>query len=384
MINILYLHAGSEMYGADKVLLELVTKLDKNKFHPIVVLPSKGKLSIELRKNNIETYVIEYPILRRKYFNLNGIIKYVKNYKTSVVNICKLVKGKKIHLIHVNTLAVLEGISLRRKLKVPLIWHIHEIIEKPKVIFKLTSFLVGRFSDEIVAVSNAVKKHLIDSKLVPKEKVNVIYNGIDNKVFYPEQNNDYLFQELNIPKNSIRIGMIGRVNAWKGQNDFLSAVSPLLEKYPNLYALIVGGVFEGEEWRMKQLTEIVEKDSNADRIRILGFRDDTSYLHNFFDVFMLPSTNPDPLPTVVLEAMACGKPVVGYRHGGIVEMVKDHENGLLADPLNAKALENLSDILIGDKQMRTEFGKNSLKRENEFFSMDSFIKKFSYLYMKLG
>jgi len=66
-----------------------------------------------------------------------------------------------------------------------------------------------------------------------------------------------------------------------------------------------------------------------------------------FDIFALPSTNPDPLPTVVLESMACGKPVVGYRHGGVCEMVKEGENGLLATPNQpaelSKAIQELAD-----------------------------------------
>lgn len=372
------------MYGADKVLLELVTGLDKKKFHPIVVLPSKGKLSAALEKIKIETYVVEYPILRRKYFNWKGIIKYIRNYKIGVSKIYKLVKNKKIRLIHINTIAVLEGISLRKKLRVPMVWHIHEIIQSPKIIFKITSFLVGKFSDKVVAVSKSVEGHLISSKLVNPNKISVIYNGIDNKVFYPNLKKDYLFRELNIPKNSIRVGMIGRVNSWKGQNDFLNAVSPLLKIYPNLYAIMVGGVFQGEEWRMKQLISSARRDSNKERIRVLNFREDTPNLYNFFDIFVLPSTNPDPLPTVVLEAMACGKPVVGYRHGGITEMVDENKNGFLATPTKYKELECLLNSLVNNTKMREEFGNNALKKEKEYFSLNSYIQNFSRLYLKLS
>lgn len=384
MINILYLHAGSEMYGADKVLLELVTNLDKKIFHPIVILPSTGRLSKAMKAANIEIYVIDYPILRRKYFNPKGILKYVKNYRMAVTKICKLVKNKKIRLIHINTIAVLEGIYLRKKLKVPLIWHIHEIIERPQIIFKITSFLVGRFSDKIVAVSEAVEEHLINSNLVPKKKIRVIYNGINNDLFHPGVGTGYLFQELDIPKDSMRVGMVGRVNAWKGQNDFVKAMSPLLGKHHNLYVILVGGVFDGEEWRMNQLVETVNNDANSNHFRILDFREDTSNMYNFFDAFVLPSTSPDPLPTVVLEAMACGKPIIGYKHGGIKEMVKNNENGLLAAPGNIDELGRFVDMLISNKELRDEFGANSLKRETKKFSMSAYIQNFSKLYMEFS
>ena len=107
MKNILYLHAGAEMYGADKILLELVSGLDSKKFHPIVVLPEHGILEKKLKEKNIETYVVPYPILRRKYFNIRGIWQYINSYYSSSRKIEKLIKKKNINLIHVNTSAVL-------------------------------------------------------------------------------------------------------------------------------------------------------------------------------------------------------------------------------------------------------------------------------------
>ena len=82
MKTILYLHAGAEMYGADKILLELVTGLDKTKFRPIVVLPTDGVLREKLESAGIKVHVISYPILRRKYFNPKGIVNYLSSYQS--------------------------------------------------------------------------------------------------------------------------------------------------------------------------------------------------------------------------------------------------------------------------------------------------------------
>lgn len=383
MINILYLHAGSEMYGADKVLLELVTRLDKQIFHPIVVLPSEGVLAVELRKNKIEVHVISYPILRRKYFNIKGIVGYISEYFKATNKIYRLVKNSNISLIHVNTVAVLEGIILKRRLRVPLVWHVHEIITTPNIVYKVTSSLIGKFADQIVAVSKAVAQHLIDSGKVDKSKIKVIYNGVDNSVFNPKVSTDYLFDEFNVSRDSIRVGMIGRVNAWKGQTDFLSATVPLLESNPNLYLFLVGGVFAGEEQRMIELKKMISEIPHHNRIVLSEFRDDTPNLHNFFDIFVLPSTRPDPLPTVVLESMASGKPVVGYRHGGITEMVKENYNGLLVTPKQSELLGKAVEQLIDDEKQRTSMGRKSLRRQMECFSLKSYISNFSQLYFKL-
>ena len=378
MKNILYLHAGAEKYGADKILLELVTGLDKSKFHPIVVLPNDGILKDKLIENGIETYVVHYPILRRKYFNLKGIINYGLSYFGKSNEIVKLLKNKKIDIIHANTTAVLEGIYLKKKLKCKLIWHVHEIILKPAIINKIISYLIGRYADKCVAVSKAVKKHLIDSKFVDEDKVEVIYNGVDTERFNPNVENKYLYKEWNIPNEAIKVGMIGRVNAWKGQNDFLDAAEGLLKKYSNLYIFIVGSAFAGEEWRVDELKKKIADSKNRDRIVFSEFRTDTPEIHSFFDVLVLPSTNPDPLPTVVLEAMGCGTPVVGYNHGGVTEMVVSGETGLLAEVKNSKDLERkIQQVLESDYRL---MGQKAHDRAVKNFSEHSFISNFSKVY----
>ncbi len=378
MKNILYLHAGAEMYGADKILLELVTGLDKSKFHPIVVLPNDGILKDKLIENGIETYVVHYPILRRKYFNLKGIINYGLNYFGKSNEIVKLLKNKRVDIIHANTTAVLEGIYLKKKLKCKLVWHVHEIILKPAIINKTISYLIGKYADKCVAVSKAVKKHLIDSKFIDENKVEVIYNGVDTERFNPNVENKYLYKEWNIPDEAIKVGMIGRVNAWKGQNDFLDAAERLLKKYSNLYIFIVGSAFAGEEWRVDELKKKIADSKNKDRIIFSEFRTDTPEIHSFFDVLVLPSTNPDPLPTVVLEAMGCGTPVVGYNHGGVTEMVINGETGLLAEVKNSKDLgKKIQQVLESDYRL---MGQKARDRAVKNFSEYSFISNFSKVY----
>lgn len=379
MKNILYLHAGAEMYGADKILLELVSGLDKKEFHPIVVLPNEGVLKSKLEENGIETHVISYPILRRKFFNPKGILEYGTTYFKQCKKIIELLKNRKIDIIHVNTTAVLEGIYLKKKLKCKLVWHVHEIILRPKIVSNVISFLVGKYADVCVAVSKAVKNHLVDSGFVKDKQVKVIYNGVDSEKFNPNVDSEYLYNEWDVPKDAIKVGMIGRVNAWKGQNDFLDSTEKLLKKYTKLYLFIVGSAFAGEEWRVEELKAKINRIENHNRIIFSEFRVDTPAIHTFFDVLVLPSTNPDPLPTVVLEAMSSGTPVIGYRHGGVTEMVIDGTTGTFADVNNVVSLENKIDEIIS-KQNYINMGINARKRILTNFSEVAFINNFSNLY----
>ena len=379
MKRILYLHAGAEMYGADKVLLELIKGLDSKEFEAHVILPNDGVLVEALRQVGAQVSVLDYPILRRKYFNPKGIADYIRSYNFYAKQIALYAREHSIDMVHNNTAAVLEGIYLKRKLKLPLIWHVHEIIVKPKAISDFINMLMGRYADKIVTVSQAVANHIKQSPFIKDSQVEVIYNGVDNAVYYPMDASS-IREKFDIAQDALVIGMIGRVNAIKGQNDFIEAVEPLLEKNEQAVAFLAGGVFPGEEWRLEELDKRIASSSVVSQIHRIDYYDKTSELYNMFDIFVLPSIKPDSLPTVVLEAMACSKPVVGYNNGGIAEMVVDDKSGCLAKPNRPQELSNAISLLLDSSEKREKFGRVGYQRQKELFSLESYIKNFSELY----
>lgn len=383
MINILFLHAGAEMYGADKVMLDLIRNLDKNLFSSHVILPCDGVLVDAMKKEGISVEVIPYPIMRRKYFNPKGIIQYGIGLIKYSKQITKIAKERHIDIVHTNTAATLEGCFVSKKLKIPQLWSIHEIIVSPKLMFNLTSKWISKFASITITDSSAVKKHLMTSGRFIDNDIHVIYNGVDANRFKPENDSAYLRRELNIPEKARIIGMMGRVNSWKGQGDFLKAANIVMEKFPDVYTVFVGAAFEGEEWREKELADAIAQSPYKERIINQGYRTDSEGIYKLYDVFVLPSTNPDPLPTVVLEAMATGKPVVGYRHGGVCEMVADGENGLLADVREPSDLADKIIRLLDNDELRRKMGEVSRKRLLEMFSIESYIENYSNEYKRL-
>lgn len=99
MANILFLHAGAEMYGADKVMLDLIKRLDKTKYTPFVILPTSGVLVEALRESGVSVTVMPYPIMRRKYFNIKGIFQYSFTLVKYTKKIIKFAKDNNIKLI---------------------------------------------------------------------------------------------------------------------------------------------------------------------------------------------------------------------------------------------------------------------------------------------
>ena len=382
MKRILYLHAGAEMYGADKVLLELIKGLDSKEFEAHVILPNDGVLVEALRQVGAKVSVLDYPILRRKYFNPKGIADYIRSYNFYAKQIALYAREHSIDMVHNNTAAVLEGIYLKRKFKLPLIWHVHEIIVKPKAISDFINMLMGRYADKIVTVSQAVANHIKQSPFIKDSQVKVIYNGVDNTVYYPMDASS-IREKFDIAQDALVIGMIGRVNAIKGQNDFIEAVEPLLEKNEQAVAFLAGGVFPGEEWRLEELDKRIASSSVVSQIHRIDYYDKTSELYNMFDIFVLPSIKPDSLPTVVLEAMACSKPVVGYNNGGIAEMVVDDKSGCLVKPNRPQELSKAISLLLDSSEKREKFGRVGYQRQKELFSLESYIKNFSEFYDNL-
>lgn len=383
MINILFLHAGAEMYGADKVMLDLIRRLDKTKYKPYVVLPTNGVLVDALKKENIDVSVLPYPIMRRKYFNFKGIAQYGAGLIKYGNQLVRFAKKHSIDVVHTNTAAVQEGSIVARKLHIPQLWSVHEIIVSPNVMFKFTSRTIAKNSAITITDSQAVKDHLLESGYFKDNAIKVIYNGVDANRFNPGNDSSYLRKEWNIPEDAMVVGMMGRVNSWKGQKDFLKAANILLAEHSNMYAVLVGAAFAGEEWREKELADEISKSPYKDRIVNVGYRTDSEGIYKLYDIFVLPSTNPDPLPTVVLEAMATGKPVVGYRHGGVCEMVKEGYNGLLAEVRNPTDLAKKIDTLLSNEELRKTMGKHSRDRLLENFSIESYVKNYSDEYARL-
>lgn len=240
--------------------------------------------------------------------------------------------------------------------KAKLVWHVHEIITHTKIAYQLTSFLVGEFSTNIIAVSKQVKKHLIDSKRVKQNQVQVIYNGIDTEKFQLHEVKKKLYKEFDIQPSNLVLGMIGRLNAWKGQLTLLEAMIPLLKMNSNLRLMFVGGVFESETHFRDKLKTAIHASGVASQIVLK----DMSDVYQLFDVFCLPSTSPDPLPTVVLEAMASGKPIIGLNHGGVTEKVVEGVNGYLADPVKVNSMSENINRLVTDKELIIKMGNASV------------------------
>ncbi|RZJ80635.1 MAG: glycosyltransferase family 1 protein, partial [Flavobacterium sp.] len=131
-MNILILGASSDLYGGSKILAIVANILQKGKHKPIVVVSEHGELIGELNRLGVEVRIVRLGILRRKYFSVPGILNRIKVNRSAWKALGKLIDEEKIDVVYSNTTGVLIGAFLAKKKNIKHIWHIHEIITKPK------------------------------------------------------------------------------------------------------------------------------------------------------------------------------------------------------------------------------------------------------------
>lgn len=379
MKNILYLHTGAELYGADVILLELLKGLDRSKYNPYVILPNNGPLVNEIKKLNINVLVKDYPILRRQFFTPLGIIKYLGSLILSLIWMSRFISKNHIDIIQSNTLAVLEGGFLHIIRRKPHIWHVHEIIKSPNFLRVFYRRFVPVACTKVLCVSKAVKNNLSSKNKKHNNKLVVVHNGINIEKFKPFKDNN-IREELNLSGDEILVGMIGRVNNIKGQGFLLDVAREICNKHDNVSFLMVGDAFSGQEKLMEDLVEASKCPSLKGKVYIEGFRKDTPSIYNNLDIFVLPSIKPDSFPTVVLEAMSTGLPIVANVTGGVKEMVKDSVNGFLISDIDRSKMAKKLNTLIENTELRDRFGKMSRKIIEENFTSQVFHKKINRLY----
>jgi glycosyltransferase involved in cell wall biosynthesis len=343
--NILYVENFGDIIGGGQVsLLGLLDKLDKDKFRPIVVCPSDGSLSKKLRNSNINTHIIKMQSLRRlNFFNFYGSVSRLRE---PLIN-------EQIDLVHANgsRAAVYAGIAARRE-KIPLVWHVR-IADRDIL---LDRFLAG-LSTQIIAISEAVAKrfswmHDIESK------VKTVYNGIDLEKFNPSLSGINIKSEFKLSLTTPLIGTVGRLDWYKGHKYLLKAARIVVDNVPECQFLIVG---EGE--KRKELEGLSDKLNLNNNVIFTGYREDIPEILASLDLFVLPSVS-EGLGRSIIEAMAMGKAVVATNAGGIPEVVKDGQTGILVPAKNEHKIAEAILELIRDKDRMTKmglFGRELLK-----------------------
>jgi len=235
-----------------------------------------------------------------------------------------------------------------------------------------------RFYRRIVCVSEDLLQSCVNAG-VPSARCVLVENAIDTTVYASMNNPHVKFhrEHIQLPDNCYVIGSVGRLSEEKGFNFLIDAVDRLITGGHNIALVIVGeGAARGD------LEAQIQRLQLADRVHLVGYQSNTIDLYRTMDLFVLASLR-EGLPNALLEAMAMQVPVVVTRVGGIPQVIRDHENGVLVEPGDAKVLANAMREMIVNRDRATEMARRARETVEQNYSFEYRMDKMVQLYAEL-
>jgi glycosyltransferase involved in cell wall biosynthesis len=348
---------GFMLGGGEKSFLDLISHLPKS-WEVLAIVPEEGELSGLLSQNRIDTEAINLPSI--KPWNVLNILTSLKNY-------FNLFHKFRPALIYANgSRAAFYGGLTGRILRIPVIWHCR--IADPDIYLDP---LLCRLSTRIIANSQATAKRF---KPHFQHKVRTIYNGIDIGWLQDEavQKPDFIQHDWKV------ILVIARISKSKRHDLALSAFEKIATSDPKFHLVCIGAEDQLDSEGYNYLMKSTKLSRFSDRVHWIGQVADVRPWYRSADILLFPSEN-EAFGRVVVEAMACGIPVVATRSGGVPEIITDGQDGLLVPVGNSDEMAKAMLQIISNRPLRDKIIQNDKQRANDF-SLDTHVKKMEMVF----
>lgn len=252
------------------------------------------------------------------------------------------------------------------------------IVASRRVDFRLQKNAFSRWKNNRVDVwiaASQVIAGMLEHDGIPAQKIHVVHEGVSISKIDRVDNVD-AHAAFFLPHNAPIIGNVAALVPHKGQKHLIAAAARVVREVPDARFVILG---EGE---LRETLERQIKDLGLERHVILaGFRPDVIGLIKSFDLFVMSSVT-EGLGTSILDAMACAKPVIGTRAGGIPEAVRDEDTGLLVPPHDEAALAAAIIRVLKDPALAARLGASGRQRAAEYFSVERMVSETAHVYEK--
>jgi glycosyltransferase involved in cell wall biosynthesis len=352
--------------GAETVLLHLASRLNRDHFRSLALLPHRGWLSERLEEAGVPVHFV----------HSNGW------YDFRVPRaIRRLIREEGIDLIHShlpghNFYSCLAG-SLAGRPAVVTYHGAVELMRTSPLKDRIRLATVRNLADSVVVVCDYIGQ-LLEAKHFPAKKIVRIYNGISTEKFSAARDG-HLRAELRVPEDAPLVGTVANVRESKGYEYLVRAAKLVIDRAPDTHFVAVGDV---NPVLGKPLFALVDEFQLRDRFHFLGFRKDVPEILRALNVFVLASES-EGFPLVALEAMAAGKSVVMTRSGGQQEIVEDGVNCLLVPPADAEALAVGIEELLANPVRAAEMARRGQSSVQADFTLEKMIGEYEALYERL-
>lgn len=342
-MKVLHVETGRHLYGGARQVVYLLEGLQNSAVENILVCPSGSEIS-EAAKSYAQVETV------RAGGDLD--IGFVFRLK-------KIIKREKPDLVHLHSRRgadVLGGIAARLA-GVPCV--LSRRVDNPE-----PSWLVGikyRLYERVITISDGIRLVLL-AEGVAADKLVCVHSVVDPEPFQHTCECDVFRREFGLPEKGMVIGMIAQFIPRKGHHFLLDVLPEVLEKYPDLQVRLFG---------QGPLTEEIESrirhENLQGRVQLTGFRNDLERWLSCLDLVVHPAEM-EGLGVSLLQAAAAGIAIIGNRAGGIPEIVRDGENGLLIEPGDKVGWTNAMISLLSDAGLRQKMAEKGREIVTMHFS----------------
>lgn len=368
-------HIAQSAGGVQEYLYMFLKNLKDENYENYLVVSQ----DYENNKEKFVDYVKDiYIVPMQRDIQLKFDLKSIKEIR----KVLKKIKPDIVYL-HSSKAGALGRIALLFNFKVKILYNAHgwyfnaQISNKKKKIFELIEKILAIKTNKIINISKSEYESALKYKIASKKKMCIIENGIDFTKFKDsDKYRNETRKKFNIKDNETVIGVVGRLSEQKDPVTMIKAFKEIYKEKNNVKLMYVGSG-ELEE----PIKQFAKANNILDRVIITGWVNDVEQYIPAFDIAILPSKW-EGFGLVLIEYMACNKPIVASDVGGIANIIQNNNNGLLFETGNEKELSNKIIYLIDNENI-----KNNIIRENigyqEKYKIKNLVKKHAKLFKEL-
>lgn len=379
---IIFIDHSPTLGGASRVLLDLLSIIDRREVSPLVVCAAGSEIIPFVTELGIPVETAIMPWFSRTSGSCARLL-YLYRIVAFALFLGRLVIKHQAEVIHANNfIAVLYAALPAKILRRPLVWHMHDILAAGWFNALFVNYAAWG-ATQIICVSEATRAELLKFR-IDAGKCRIIYNYLRSRTLSGETPRRTLREEFTVPDGNKIVGMVGNICRLKGQLIFLGAAREILLLHRDVTFMLVGTVNNPVDVPYRSaVDEYLRTNELSGQVILTGFRTDAPELIAEMDILVHPPILPESFGLVLLEAMVAGVPVIASEIGGIPEIVSDGVNGVLVPPDDIPALVAAVNKLLCDSPLRQRLGAAGKQTVATKFRADLFASEFAEVYRQL-